>query len=206
MVIVPTRHRTAPELDAATLEACRRGDREALGRVLRERAPMLARLITRLCGPAADVEDLLQITMIAAVRALPRFRGEATLDTWLQRIAINAVRSHVRRERPASRVSLEVLRDASDAPDPRPSAERVVDDRRRLERLHHHLAAIGADKRVAYLLHVVEGLAVEEIAALMGAGRFATKSRIYWAGRALRARAKQDPLLRDLLAEKEDAP
>jgi RNA polymerase sigma-70 factor (ECF subfamily) len=204
MVVVRDTHRSLPDPDAATLDACRRGDREALGRVLRERAPMLVRLITRLCGPIADVEDLLQVTMISAVRALPGFRGEASLDTWLQRIAINAVRSHARRERPVRRASLELLRDEPDPPDPRPSAERVVDDRRRLERLHHHLSAIGGAKRVAYLLHAVEGLPVEEVAALMGAGRFATKSRIYWAGRALRARAKKDPLLADLVSREEE--
>src|SRR5687768_5092641 len=158
MVVVRDSHRTLPDPDAATLDACRRGDREALGRVLRERAPMLARLITRLCGPGADVEDLLQITMISAVRALPGFRGEATLDTWLQRIAINAVRTHARRERPTRRVSLEVLRGEADPADPHPSPEQVMDDRRRLDRLYHHLAAIGTDKRVAYLLHVLEGL------------------------------------------------
>lgn len=77
--------------------------------------------------------------------------------------------------------------------------ERALDDRRRLDRVHHHLAAIGPKKRVAYLLHTIEGLSVDEIAGLTGAGRFATKSRIYWARLALLARVRRDPLLRDLL-------
>jgi RNA polymerase sigma-70 factor (ECF subfamily) len=198
-VLATNRLPSTEEPDLATLEACRQGDREALGRVLKQRAPMLARVITSLIGPGADVEDLLQVAMVSAVRAFPQFRGEATLDTWLQRIAINAVRSHARRKRPQKQVALGVLKEDTEPRDGAPSPERLIDDRRRLERFHHHLTALDADKRIAFLLHVVEGVAVDEIAALTGAGRFAVRSRIFWAGRALRSRAKRDPALRDLL-------
>ena len=88
-----TAKRTRPGssgLDASVLDACRRGERDALARVLRERGPMLQRLVTRLVGPGPDVDDLVQTTFVQAIRAFPRFRGEASVDTWLQRIARGA--------------------------------------------------------------------------------------------------------------------
>lgn len=201
MVPVKDPSHPAREPDERTLDACRRGDREALDRTFRVHAPRLHRLIARLVVPTADVDDLLQTTIVRAIVAFPRFRGDAALDTWLARIAVNVVRSHAGRERPAARIPLELVGDAAATRDPAPAPDRLVDDRRRLERLHHHLGAIGAAKRIAFLLHVVEGLPVDEVAALTGAGVFATRSRIYWAGRALRARARKDPLLRDLLSD-----
>jgi DNA-directed RNA polymerase specialized sigma24 family protein len=68
----------------------------------------------------------------------------------------------------------------------------------KIERLEQHLRALGPKKRIAFVLHVFEGMPLEEVAALMGAGLAATKSRVFWARRELMARAARDPLLREL--------
>jgi DNA-directed RNA polymerase specialized sigma24 family protein len=65
------------------------------------------------------------------------------------------------------------------------------------------LEAIAPKKRIAFVLHVVEGYSLEEVATLMKASRTATKSRVFWARRELLARAGRDALLRDLLAKDE---
>jgi len=57
--------------DEATIEACRRGDRAALGLVFRRYSPAIEGLVYRLVGPRADVEDLLQSTLLAAMGAFP---------------------------------------------------------------------------------------------------------------------------------------
>jgi RNA polymerase sigma-70 factor (ECF subfamily) len=186
-----------PEL----VEACRRGDRNALEQMLRAHARDVERLIVRLVGPGPDVEDLLQLTMIAAVSAFPRFRGEASVRTWMARIVVNVVREHLRRPERKRRVALELVRDepvAGDAP-----ADQRVDQRRRLDRLHHHLDALPAKQRIAFVLHVFEGRALDEIAALMGASLAATKSRVFLARRFVLARARKDPRLADLFVTSE---
>src|SRR5690349_18280885 len=101
----PTELAHPPEL----IEACRRGERAALERVLRAHATDLTRFLTRMVGPGADVDDLLQTTMIAAVGAFPRFRGEASVRTWITRIAVNVVREHLRRPERTRKVSLELV-------------------------------------------------------------------------------------------------
>lgn len=196
----PVRRPGDPE--PQVVEACRRGDPVALDAVFRQQLPDLERLIARLVGPNADVEDLVQQTLIQAIKAFPRYRGEASIRTWLARIAVNNVRMHFRRPERRRKVSLELVPfepiDHGAAPD------RTADRRVRLARLFHHLDAISAKKRIAFALTVLEGHSIEEVAALMGATRAATKSRVFWARKELLRRARRDPLLRDLLGP-EDA-
>jgi len=53
-------------------------------------------------------------------------------------------------------------------------------------------------KRLAFVLYVFEGRPIDEVAALTGATRVATKSRVFWARRELLARVAADPVLREL--------
>jgi RNA polymerase sigma-70 factor (ECF subfamily) len=182
---------------------CVRGERTAQETVLRAHAPALENLFMRLTSRRLDVEDLLQNTFVAAIRAFPQFRGEASVKSWLTRIGIAVFYDHLRRpERRTARLEL-VSNDPSDAGEPGP--ERRAEARRGLERLSLHLGAIAPKKRLAFLLHVVDGHPLEEVAALMNASRTATKSRVFWARRELMSRARRDPSLRDWISE-EGAP
>jgi RNA polymerase sigma-70 factor (ECF subfamily) len=180
------------------LDACRRGDRAALEALFRAEAPALERLLGRLVGRSADVEDLLQTTLVAAVEGLARFRGEASVSTWLARIAVYTAHAHLQRpDARRARVPLELV--GSEPSDGGPSPEATAEARRAVAALEHHLDAIGARKRIAFVLHVVDGRPIAEVAALMGASETATKSRVFFARRALLARVAKDPALREAL-------
>ncbi len=185
------------QVDPELIDACRRGERDALERVLRQYSPAIERLLLRLAGPGPDLEDLLQRTMMAIVQAFPRFRGEAAVQSWMMRIAVNVVRQHWRVPEKRKRVKLGLV-PVDDDVDDSPGADVLTDQRRQLTRLFHHLEKIGEKKRLAFSLHVFEGLSIEKVAALMGASKAATKSRVFWARRALMAKAKKDPALRPL--------
>jgi DNA-directed RNA polymerase specialized sigma24 family protein len=85
--------------------------------------------------------------------------------------------------------------------DPSEVPDSKAEHRRKLHRLNDHLDKIGPKKRTAFILHVFEGHPIDEVAALTGASRTATKSRVFWARRELLARCRRDPLLRDLAGE-----
>src|SRR4029077_16816303 len=53
----------------------------------------------RLSGSVQDAEDLVQETMLRGWRSYARFRGDATVRTWLYRIATNAFLNGARRRR-----------------------------------------------------------------------------------------------------------
>jgi RNA polymerase sigma-70 factor (ECF subfamily) len=173
-----------------------RGERAAQETVLRGQAPSLENLFMRLMGRRLDVEDLLQNTFVAAIRAFPQFRGEASVKSWLTRIAIAAFYDHLRRpERRLARLELV----SSEIPSDEVGLERRAEARRGLERVALHLGQLAPKKRLAFLLHAVDGHPLEEVAALMNASRAATKSRVFWARRELMSRARRDPQLCDFI-------
>jgi RNA polymerase sigma-70 factor (ECF subfamily) len=185
------------EPDAATLAGCREGDAAALGRVFESQSPALERLLFRVLGPDEAVEDVMQATFEAAIVAFPRFRGEASVKTWLSRIAVRLAQEHFRKRNRRRRIGLSLLAEEPEASEA--DAEAELQHRVHLRRVYEHLDQIDVKKRTALLLHVVEGHSIAEVAALMGASETATKSRIFWARRSLLARAARDPLLRESL-------
>lgn len=177
-----------PIVPTDQLDACRRGDRSALEAVFRAHADGVARLLRRIVGPSADLEDLLQETFASAITAFKTFRGEASVKTWLYRIAIHTAHGHLRRPRHRREVAL---------PDADAIARETIGvtaERREIATLlYAHLDALDATKRIALVLYAVEEHTVDEIAILMGASRTATRSRIFWARRALMKRMRDDP-------------
>ncbi|MCW5804163.1 MAG: RNA polymerase sigma factor [Deltaproteobacteria bacterium] len=144
----------------------------------------------RLVGPVADVEDLLQDTFANAIASFPTFRGEASVKTWLYRVAIHVAHQHLRRPRHRREVDLPDA-DAIAAPEVRSGEDPA--QRELGERLYAHLDALDAAKRIALVLYVIEGHTIDEIAALTRASKAATRSRIFWARRALLRRLRRDP-------------
>jgi RNA polymerase sigma-70 factor (ECF subfamily) len=186
---------SAQELDQ--IEACRKGDRRALQAVFLAHAPYLERLLGRVVGSALEVEDLLQSTFLAAIHAFPRFRGEAQVRTWLARIAIRTAQDRLRSAAHRRRGAVSDLEETDDPRALLAISESALDMRRGMSRLNVHLQAIAPKKRIAFVLHVFEGLPLEEVAALVGASVTATKSRVFFARRELLKRAQRDPVLRE---------
>lgn len=182
------------EADRRFADACRAGDRVALDRFVRDHMRLVERVLGRLVGPTPDLEDLVQVTFIEAIRSFPAYRGEASLASWVTRIAVHVAWHHLRRG-VRRFVSLEVVPAAGEAEAPHPGPDGALDSRRTSARLHALLDRIKPKKRIAFLLFVVEGHSVEEIAALTGASRTAVKSRLFFARRELQALVKNDPVL-----------
>lgn len=184
----------------ALIEACRRGERAALERVFRRESPFIERVLYRVVGPSSDLEDLLQQTLEHAIRAFPAFRGEASVRTWLTRIAVRTALHHLRHPAQKRRAALEVIEGGlSDVANSRPAHE--ADARSRLRVLYEHLARLDPKHHTAFVLFQVEGRSMEEVAALMDSGVSTTKSRVMWARRKLFARLAKDPRAREWFAE-----
>ena len=101
-----------PDVETAVLDRARRGDHEAFAIVVRHYDPQLRALAYRLLGSRDRMDDALQEAYVKAFRALPRFRGQSQLGTWLHRIVFNACLDELGRLRRAEAVPLE------DAPEP----------------------------------------------------------------------------------------
>jgi len=177
-----------PDLDDAPLiAAARQGDGAAFARLFRRHADAVRTRITRLVGPVAERDDLVQKVFIAFHRALPRYRGEARLSTFLHCIAVNTAYDHLRGRRRRA--------DSEDLPDDEalvehrgPTLEDQVAARADLARMLALLEHLSPKKRIAFILVAVEGCSLAEAAALIGAPEDTVKQRVLHARRDLVAR------------------
>lgn len=166
--------------DFYALEDAQRGDPNALRQFYAVYQPMITRLCGRLMEHPADAEDAAQNTFVRAFRALPHFRGECSLKTWLYRIACNVCLDalRVRRRMPAP------LRDDVAAPTPDLSR----DDRLAV---HQALRRLPSDQRAVLALYYWENMTCEEIGAILQLRVSAVKMRLFRARSAFRRRYEE---------------
>lgn len=148
------------------------------------------RLAGHLCQHREDAEDVAQNTLLKAVTHIEGFRQEASVRTWLHRIAANECRQLHRRRAPAS---LEQLLESSWSDDASPLTHRRVADPEEYaieaELRQAFLACLGdlpPGERAVLLLRDGRGLGIREISMLTDATEVAVRSRVYRARRHLR--------------------
>src|ERR1700704_2939741 len=83
----------------ATLARARGGDEDAFRDLTDPYRRELQLHIYRIVGSAQEAEDMLQETLLAAWRSLPRFEERASLRAWLYRIATNRALDALRANR-----------------------------------------------------------------------------------------------------------
>jgi RNA polymerase sigma-70 factor (ECF subfamily) len=173
------------------------GDPAAVDRLIRAQWPRVQRLLIRVFGPRQDLEDLVQTTFLETLRALPSFRHDSSVSTFVAGVALRVGR---RARRPSMvQKNSRALDDANELMSVLPGADEQSDAAEALRRVRAILEGIAEPKRVAFLLWAVEGMPVDDIAQVMQASRPATRSRIFYAQKELKAVASADPLLQHWL-------
>lgn len=145
-------------------------------------------LLVRLTGDAEEARDLSQETFLRVVRSVGSFRGDASLKTWLYRIAINLARNR-RRWWLSRKLGFTFSLDSASADD-EPSLHEILADARQkspelaaLEReqgalIREALQKIPEAFREAVILRDIEGMSYEEIAEALETSIGTVKSRI----------------------------
>jgi RNA polymerase sigma factor (sigma-70 family) len=162
------------------VEARRKQLEEDYERVWKNFGASLARLTSSYESNAHAREDLLQEIRLALWVALPRFRHDCSLRTFVLRVAHNRALTHVwKRKKPSPSVDLEGVEDARDNPEV--SAIRNA-NRSRLEEMIRHLPI--PFRQVITL--VLEDLPYSEIAAVLGISESNVAVRLTRARKLLR--------------------
>src|SRR5689334_25329817 len=91
----------AKETDRELVEAARKGDAEAFGKLVRRHQKRVFRLAVHLLRNAAEAEDVTQEAFVRAYGALDRFDGRSEPFTWLYRITVNLSLNAIRARRTA---------------------------------------------------------------------------------------------------------
>lgn len=150
--------------------------------------PRVLRQLTRMVG-ASDAEDLTQHVMLKVSEGLAAFRGDASLATWIHRIAANTALDLLRRRKAAPPAALDAQADEIDeTPDPdTPSLEAMAIRRETGACIRAFIDRLPDKYRSVLVLADVEGLTSEEISGVLGLSVGAAKIRLHRAREALRA-------------------
>jgi RNA polymerase sigma-70 factor (ECF subfamily) len=164
-------------------------DEEQLVQGLRSREPgavqelvvshgdRLFRSACLLCGDQAEAQDLVQETLLQAVRSADRFRGRSSLYTWLHGILLNLTR-HYHRDRKRLVYDEELARREPAPPEESPSQ---LDVQLTNDALADALGRLSGPHREVLVLRFYEDMKIHEIAAHLGTSNGTVKSRLHYA-------------------------
>lgn len=159
------------ELGADTLDGCRRGDPQAERRFFeRYRESVYSIALHFLKGDDAGAEDVTQEVFVKVFRAIPSFRHDGRISTWLYRIVANACMDEMRRRR-----RFLSFGNVSPALHPAvPAAEPTGFD----TEVTRAVARLSPKLRIAVLLRYFEDLSYEEIAETLELTKGTVASRL----------------------------
>lgn len=167
------------------------GNAAEFEKIVAAHAPKIIRLAYRLTGNRDEAEDLAQEAFLRLYRALPKFRGDSTLGTWLYRTVTRLAIDHLRREK-LRRAVFFFSRENEDDPvdyaaDPAASPRDQLLAAERRRRLRQALGQLSARQRAVFVLRHDEGLPLKEIAAMLGLSEGTVKIHLHRAVNLLRS-------------------
>ena len=160
------------------------GDTAAFEAIYRAHAGRVHGVIVRLVGHAgARAEDLTQEAFVRAWQALPGFRFESALSTWLHRLAVTTALMELRSRRSGPRFDDdEEAVDAVGVPDSAGRATALGMD------LSRAVATLPPRARAVLVLHDIEGWTHQDIAGELGMAVGSSKAQLHRARQLLRKR------------------
>jgi RNA polymerase sigma-70 factor (ECF subfamily) len=139
--------------------------------VVRENQAMVFRTLYRLTGTKEHVEDLAQEVFLRLYRALPNFRGESLVTTYIYRIAVNVAQNEWKRRKRSDRPLISMSDETSAWEErlehPDRNAEQQMEEREFRLRVEEQLQELSDVERTVIVLYHQEERSYEQIAAAL---------------------------------------
>ena len=148
------------------------GDPVAFATLVERNRAHVESAVERMVGEEA--EDLVQEALLRAYLGLSQLRDPSRFGAWLCGIAVNLAKMRLRRRAVEARVVVE------------PTSDGGLEERELLELVRDAVEILPPGQRDAVLMHYVDGLSCEEIAALLGTSSGAIRVRLHRARQQLR--------------------
>ena len=191
-----TKQLTRPgEIGAQIAFAAASGDPSAQRRLADLLLDRVALTVRYLAGGDSDADDYVQMAMIEILRSVGSFRGESSLETWAEKIAVRTTMRQLKHRR--WRGQIVELDPAPDGVSRTAGADRLLAQSSLAARLAAIVGTLTPERREVVALRLVLGHSIEEIAGLTGAKINTVRDRLAVARRQLRSKIARDPVLRE---------
>ena len=191
--------------DAELVRRALARDGGAFRAIMKKYNQRLYRLARGIVRNDSEAEDIVQEAYVRAFTHLEDFRGDASLVTWLSRIAINEALGRLRSRRPsvdlstfeAQGMQAEVIQ--FPLPSKLDDPERTMAQRQLLQLVEDATDKLPEVYRIVFVARVIEGLSVEETAEILHLRPETVKTRLHRARRLVREQLDKQigPVLMD---------
>jgi len=182
--------------DAELVALAKAGELAAFENLVSRHEQKVYALVLRMLRHPEDAEDVTQEAFMSALEHLAEFRGEASFETWISRIATYAALKVIRKRRGKMFVSLEENTEPKEEGDAIPHPEFIADWRESPEVLAQRneimqlidkaLEQVEEKLRLVFLLRDVEGMSIQETAQALEISEANVKVRLLRARLQLR--------------------
>ena len=180
-------------MDDSALKACIEkavcGDADAFRDVVLAHQRLVAHVVFRMTGNAADAEDLCQDVFVKVYQNLGGFRVESKFSTWVGRIAYNTCINHLQKKRMPL---FGDMRNGLEGPDDEAGEGELPDayaEGRDLKaRLEREMACLPGLQRTVLTLYHVDEMSYIEIGEMLGMPEGTVKSHLFRARKRLKER------------------
>jgi len=182
--------------DVLLVDRCLTGEPAATRELFRKHRGRVHASLYRVLGTNRDMDDLLQEAFIQVFQSLRGWRAEASLSTWIDRVAVRCAYRYLSQK--GRRIRTEEMTDEDVPGGEVTNASRQL-ARDGVKRLYAVLDDLGAASRLAFTLHEIDGRPLAEVAKLVGSSVTATKLRVWRARKKVEEAALADPVLSEFV-------
>lgn len=165
------------------------GDTEQYAEIVRRYQQIVANLTYKLCGTRLETEEVTQQVFVELYMALPRFRFDSKLSSFIYRITVNTVCKMLNKSK--RYVSTDEYETRPDDPSLDRNAEQEIIHREQLEQLRTAIGHLKDEQRTALVLYTFENFSYQQIADVMQCTLAKVESLIFRAKKNLAKEVKQ---------------
>jgi len=177
--------------DAELVEAVARGDSKAVAAIWGRYSPLVRSVVRASLGPDASGEDLVQDVFVAFLRAADTLRDASAVRGFLIGVAVRLVALELRRRKIRRWITLSPSGSLPETP----VAPRDVEGREALAALYRLLGRMPNRRRLAFVLRIVQGCEILEVASALGVSDSTAKREVVRAQEQLLRQASREPAL-----------
>lgn len=175
--------------DEALIQEVLNGNTRCYAQIVDRYQQVVANLCYKLCGNKVDVEEVTQQVFCSLYTALPRFRFQSKLSTFIYRITVNVVSKQLKSQRRA--VPQSQLTNLPEQGHDETAERQIV----RIERdamLHRCIDKLKPEQRTALVLYSFDELSYKEIADVMQVSLAKVETLIFRARKSLKVMIEKE--------------
>jgi RNA polymerase sigma-70 factor, ECF subfamily len=153
----------------------------------------LLRFVAFSIGDQDLAQSIVQDCFMKAYNARDNFRGDCSVQTWLNRIALNMILDHQRTQkfrfwRSFRRTAVDIAEIASTLPSQASTPEKDLLRQERAAQVAKALESLSFNQRTIFLMHFQEGMNIPEISSAIDMSANTVKTHLHRAVKAVRER------------------